>query len=169
MPKLTIATTSIPGDLPTKLETIANAGFTGVELYEPDLTGFNGTAGQIAEHAAELGLSIDIFQPFHEFEGLDGPERDAAFARLDQKLNLIDELSAKTLLIGTSTRKEATADFDAIVKDFSELADRVAEEGLREPKVALAGAHDDEGDGREAPTMGTCIFLIEACLLTSNY
>ena len=140
MPKLTIATTSIPGDLPTKLETIANAGFSGVELYEPDLTGFNGTAGQVADQAAELGLSIDIFQPFHEFEGLDGPERDAAFARLDQKLNLMGELSAKTLLIGTSTRKDATADFDAIVEDFSELADRVAEEGIRAALIALPWA-----------------------------
>jgi 4-hydroxyphenylpyruvate dioxygenase len=126
--------------LPTKLEMIAAAGFSGVELYEPDLTGFSGAVDQIAKKAVELGLGIDVFQPFHDFEGLVGPERDAAFARLDQKLNLVDGLSAKTLLVGTSTRKDATADFDTIVADFSKLADRVAEKGCRAALIALPWA-----------------------------
>ena len=65
MTRLSIATTSIPGDLPTKLETIAAAGFSGVELNEPDLTGFSGAARDVAQQATELGLSFEIFQPFH--------------------------------------------------------------------------------------------------------
>ena len=140
MPKLAIATTSIPGDLLAKLETIAAAGFSGIELYEPDLTGFSGTVEQVAQKAAELGLTIEVFQLFQDFEGLAGRERKAAFARLDQKLQLVRALSAKTLLIGTSTRKDAATDLDSIVADFSRLADRVADNGCRAALLALPWA-----------------------------
>ena len=107
MTRLAIATTSVPGGLLEKLDTIAAAGFSGVELHEPDLTGFAGSAKDVAQHAAKLGLTIDVFQPFHDFEGLAGPEREAALARLDQKLGLMRDLGARTLLVGTSTRTES--------------------------------------------------------------
>ena len=140
MTRLSIATTSVPGDLPTKLETIAAAGFTGVELYEPDLTGFPGSTGDLAEHAMSLGLSIDILQPFHDFEGLDGGDRDAAFARLDQKLALMTELGAKTLLVGASTREDASPDRGAIAADFADLASRAGKAGCRAALIALPWA-----------------------------
>ena len=45
--RLSVATTSVPGNLHTKLESISEAGFTGIELYEPDLTGVACKAGEI--------------------------------------------------------------------------------------------------------------------------
>lgn len=137
---LTIATASVPGDLPAKLEAIAEAGFSGVELYEPDLTGFAGTARDVAVRAASLGLSIEIFQPFHDFEGLKGSEREAAFARLDQKLELMSELDAATLLVGSTTRESSVSDPDVIGADFGELADRVGKAGIRAALIALPWA-----------------------------
>ena len=133
MTHLSIATTSVPGDLLQKLDTIAAAGFSGVELHEPDLTGFSGSAKDVAQHASKLGLTIDVFQPFHDFEGLAGPERDAAFARLDQKLALMRDLGAKTLLVGTTTRKDASDEHDVIVEDFKELAERVGKADVAPP------------------------------------
>ena len=140
MTRLSIATTSVPGDLPAKLEAIAEAGFSGAELYEPDLTGFSGTAREVAARAASVGLSIDIFQPFHDFEGLKGFEREAAFARLDQKLELMAELGAAMLLVGSTTLESSDSDPDVIDADFGELADRVGKAGFRAALIALPWA-----------------------------
>jgi 4-hydroxyphenylpyruvate dioxygenase len=138
--RLSVATTSVPGDLISKLEIIAGAGFTGIELYEPDLIGFGGTPQDIAKRAASLGLSIDVLQPFHEFEGLDGALRDQAFARLDRKLDLMETLGAKTLLVGSSTHPKANGDPVAIQDDFSGLADRLKDRNMRAALLALPWA-----------------------------
>ena len=140
MTRLSIATTNVPGDLPQKLKQIAAAGFNGVELFEPDLTGYAGSAEEVGALARSLGLEIDVLQPFHDFEGLDGTARDAAFARLDHKLDVMKALGAKTLLIGTSTRLEASSDIALIVRDFRELADRAAKAGCRAALIALPWA-----------------------------
>ena len=140
MTRVSIATTCIPGDLPTKLEKIASAGFSGVELYEPDLTGFTGTVEEVSSTAKNLGLSVDVFQPFHDFEGLAGNDRDAAFARLDHKLGLICSLSAKTLLVGSSTLKNSASDLSVLVEDFTELAKRAEKAGCRVALIALPWA-----------------------------
>ncbi|MDP5220215.1 TIM barrel protein [Ruegeria sp. 2205SS24-7] len=140
MAGLSIATTSVPGDLMTKLDVIAASGFSGIELYEPDLTGFPGRAAEVAGKARDLGLSIDVLQPFHEFEGLAGAERAAAFIRLDQKLALMQALGAKTLLVGANTRANASPDRDTLVADLSELADRVGNSGCRAAFIALPWA-----------------------------
>ena len=115
MTRLSIATTNVPGDLLHKLEQIATAGFTGIELYEPDLTGFAGNAEEVGTLARSLGLGIDVLQPFHDFEGLSGDARKAAFARLDHKLDLMKALGARTLLIGTSTHPDASSDIAQLV------------------------------------------------------
>ena len=140
MTRLSIATTNVPGDLPQKLEHIASAGFTGIELYEPDLTGFSGSAEEVGKLARSLGLDIEVLQPFHEFEGLSGDARKAAFARLDHKLDLIKALGARTLLIGTSTHPDAVSESAKIVEDFHELAGRVERAGCRAALIALPWA-----------------------------
>ena len=152
---LGVATTSVPGDLAAKLDRIAAAGFTGVEIHEPDLTGFPGSASGIGKHAKSLGLRVDAFQPFHEFEGLAGDARKAALARLDQKLRLMQDLGAVTLLVGTTTHDDAAADFEAQVEDFRELADRVGKAGRRAALLALPWA-------RFAPRETDALALVEA-------
>ena len=137
---LSVATTSVPGDLARKLKTIAAAGFSGLELHEPDLTGFSGTAKDVAALAAELGLSAHVFQPFHDFEGMEGSERDAAFRRLDHKLSVMQDLGAKTLLVGTTTRKDASGEWDVMVSDLAELAERAGKAGCRAALLALPWA-----------------------------
>lgn len=138
--RLSIATTSVPGDLATKLETIAGAGFTGVELYEPDLTGYAESPARVGRLARNLGLSIDLFQPFHDFEGLQGELRGKAFDRLDRKLDVMGELGASTLLVGSSTHAEASNKPDAVLADFAELADRAGKRNVRAALIALPWA-----------------------------
>lgn len=140
MTRLAIATTNVPGDLTQKLEQIAAAGFTGVELYEPDLTGYSGSADEVGKLARSLNLDIDVLQPFHDFEGLRGDARKAAFARLDHKLDMMQALGARTLLIGASTYPDAAPNTAQIVADFRELADRVERAGCRAALIALPWA-----------------------------
>ena len=137
MTRLSVATTNVPGDLPQKLEQIAAAGFTGIELYEPDLTGFAGSAEEVGKLARSLGLEIEVLQPFHDFEGLSGEAREAAFARLDHKLDVMTALGAQTLLIGASTHPDAVSDVAQTVEDFRELAGRVERAGCRAALIAL--------------------------------
>ncbi len=140
MTRLALATTNVPGDLPQKLEQVAAAGFTGVELYETDLTGCSGSAEDVGQLARSLGLDIEVLQPFHDFEGRHGAARKAAFARLDHKLDMMKALGARTLLIGTSTRPDAVSDIAQITEDFRELAGRVERAGCRAALIALPWA-----------------------------
>lgn len=140
MTRLSVATTNVPGDLPQKLEQIAAAGFSGVELNEPDLTGFAGSAEEVGKIAHSLGLSIDVLQPFRDFEGLSGDARKGAFARLDHKLGIMNALGAQTLLIGTSTHSGAATDIAQITEDFGELAGKVESAGCRAALIALPWA-----------------------------
>ena len=63
-----IATVSISGTLELKLRAIAQAGFNGVEIFENDLLYFDGSPRDVKQIAADLGLSILLFQPFRDFE-----------------------------------------------------------------------------------------------------
>jgi len=138
--KLCMATSAVPGDLPRKLELIADAGFDGIELSEPDLLKFSGNVEEVVCQADELGLKIDLLQPFKEFEGQDGNERTATFARLDQKLALTAALEAQTLLVCTSTNTDQNFDRAKILKDFEHLASRAERFGIRVAVLALPWA-----------------------------
>ncbi len=137
MTRLSMATASVSGDLRRKLETIAAAGFTGVDLHEPDLTGFSGTTKDINSHAASLGLSIEVFQTAYEFVDLTGPDLAAYPTRLDQKIQLMQELGCTTLLVGATLDKPAVDDQGACIAALSQLAERVSKAGCRAALLAL--------------------------------
>ena len=137
MTRLVIATTSVPGDLLHKLDAIAHAGFDGLEIHERDLKTFSGPASAIASHASDLGLSVDVFQPHCEFEGLSGPDRDRAFDQLERNLGIMGELGARTLLVNATTRVDRSADFQWLTEDFAQLADRMRQAGCRAALLAL--------------------------------
>ena len=94
-----IATVSLSGGLAEKLEAIAAAGFTGVEIFESDLLSFNGTPKDVARMVASLGLKIVTFQPFRDFEGMPEPQRSRTFARAERKFDLMGELGCDLLMI----------------------------------------------------------------------
>ena len=74
-----IATVSLSGMLREKLQAAAAAGFGGVEIIENDLLRFPGSPREVRQICADLGLSIDLFQPFRDF--------DADFAMDDAALH----------------------------------------------------------------------------------
>jgi 4-hydroxyphenylpyruvate dioxygenase len=53
-----IATVSVGGSLPDKLEAIAEAGFDGIELFENDLLDFDGTSQAVRHFLRTYGLKV---------------------------------------------------------------------------------------------------------------
>lgn len=81
------------------------------------------------------GLEVMLLQPFANFEGwpADSPERKDAFQRLEGWTRIMQAVGCKTLQVGstdTPTSKIGT-DRSRFVSDLRELADYLAERGLR--------------------------------------
>ncbi|KAK6437188.1 hypothetical protein LTR95_006623 [Oleoguttula sp. CCFEE 5521] len=141
--------------LPRKLEAIAKAGFTAIELSMPDLLDF---ANQTkAEGGQEVGpydfndlctaatevkrlcdshnLKVLILQPFANFEGWPegSPEREHAFTRLRGWIRIMEAAGTDMLQVGSSDSpiQKIGTDRGRFVEDLQELADLFAEKGFR--------------------------------------
>jgi 4-hydroxyphenylpyruvate dioxygenase len=137
-----IATVSLSGGLAEKLEAIAAAGFTGVEIFESDLLSFNGTPKDVAAMVADLGLKIVTFQPFRDFEGMPEPQRTRTFARAERKFDLMGELGCDLLMICSNVAPDSLGGIDRAAADFRELGERAAKRGIKVGFEALAwGRH----------------------------
>ena len=137
-----IATVSLSGGLAEKLEAIAAAGFTGVEIFESDLLSFNGSPKDVRGMAASLGLRIVTFQPFRDFEGMPEPQRSRTFARAERKFDLMGELGCDLLMICSNVAPDSLGGIDRAAADFHELGERAHKRQLRVGFEALAwGRH----------------------------
>jgi 4-hydroxyphenylpyruvate dioxygenase len=137
-----IATVSLSGGLAEKLEAIAAAGFSGVEIFESDLLSFNGTPKDVARMVASLGLKIVTFQPFRDFEGMPEPQRSRTFARAERKFDLMGELGCNLLMICSNVAPDSLGGIDRAAADFYELGERAQKRGIRVGFEALAwGRH----------------------------
>jgi 4-hydroxyphenylpyruvate dioxygenase len=140
--KRAIATVCMPGALSEKLGAAAEAGFRGVELFENDLTYFDGRPEDVRDLAASLGLEIIALQPFRDFEGLPEPARGRAFERARRKFELMGRLGTPLLLVCSSIAPEAQGDMARIAADLHELGELAAEFDVRVGFEALAwGRH----------------------------
>ena len=146
-----IATVSISGDLREKLEAIAAAGFDGVEIFENDFLAYDRSPREVGQMVADLGLTITLFQPFRDFEGLPEPQRRQAFERAERKFELMGELGTDLMLICSSVSPLALGGTDRAAADLRELGDRAARHKVRVGYEALAwGRHvNDHRDAWE--------------------
>jgi 4-hydroxyphenylpyruvate dioxygenase len=135
---LSIATVCLSGTLDEKLEAIAQAGFTGVEIFENDLLTFDGSPADVRRIAADLGLKIVTFQPFRDFEGMPEPQRSRTFDRAERKFDVMQELGCDLLMICSNVAPDALGGIDRAAEDFRELGDRAAARGCRVAYEALA-------------------------------
>jgi 4-hydroxyphenylpyruvate dioxygenase len=137
-----IATVCLSGTLNEKLEAIAAAGFKAVEVFENDLLSFNGTPAEVRRMAHDLGLSVAVYQPFRDFEGMPEPQRSKAFARAERKFDTMQELGCDFLMVCSNVSPESVGGIDRAAADFRELGERAAGRGLRVAFEALAwGRH----------------------------
>ncbi|HZG27418.1 MAG TPA: TIM barrel protein [Ensifer sp.] len=140
--KTSIATVSISGELPEKLEAIAGAGFDGVEIFENDFLAFDGSPREVGRMARDHGLEITLFQPFRDFEGMPASHRQRTFDRAERKFDVMQELGTDLVLVCSNVSNVSLGGIDRAAADFHELGERAARRGLRVGYEALAwGRH----------------------------
>lgn len=149
--KTSIATVSISGTFAEKLEAIAAAGFDGIEIFEQDFLASDFTPAEVGRMVADAGLSITLFQPFRDFEGLPEPHRSRAFARAARKFDLMNQLGTDLVLVCSSVHPAALGGIDRMAQDFRDLGDLARAHGVRVGYEALAwGRHvNDHRDAWE--------------------
>jgi 4-hydroxyphenylpyruvate dioxygenase len=137
-----IATVSLSGTLPEKLEAAASVGFNGVELFENDLLTFDGNPAEVQRIAREFGLTIAAFQPFRDFEAMPEPERARNLERAERKFDVMQALGTDLMLVCSNVHPAAIDDAARTAADLRTLAERASRRGLRVAYEALAwGSH----------------------------
>ncbi|MFE5407539.1 TIM barrel protein [Microbacterium sp. NPDC056569] len=128
--RVAISTVCLSGTLEDKLRAAAEAGFAGVEMLEYDLVMSAWSPGRVAEEAARLGISVDVYQPFH-VEAV-APERfDLTLRRAERKLDLLSELGARVLVCCSSRSAEGIEDDELAAEQLRRLADLAHHRGMR--------------------------------------
>ncbi|GAC1032970.1 bifunctional sugar phosphate isomerase/epimerase/4-hydroxyphenylpyruvate dioxygenase family protein [Pseudomonas sp. No.21] len=137
-----IATVSLSGTLPEKLEAIAAAGFDGVEIFENDLLYYAGSPREVRQLCADLGLAITLFQPFRDFEGCRRDRLQRNLDRAERKFDLMQELGTDLVLVCSNVAADSLGDERTLVDDLRLLGERAGARGLRIGYEALAwGRH----------------------------
>ncbi|CAM3950630.1 3-dehydroshikimate dehydratase QuiC [Ectopseudomonas alcaliphila] len=137
-----IATVSLSGTLPEKLEAIAAAGFDGVEIFENDLLYYDGSPSEIRKRCADLGIAITLFQPFRDFEGCRRDRLQRNIDRAERKFDLMQELGTDLVLVCSNVAADSLGDDEILIDDLRLLGERAGARGLRIGYEALAwGRH----------------------------
>ena len=133
-----IATVSMSGTLRDKLDAVAAAGFDAVELFEPDFIGFLGSPREARQLLDDRGLTVDLYQPLRDFEGVPRSVFQRNLARAERKFDLMQELGAPLMLVCSNTLPTALGDTGLAAEQLHALAERAAQRGLRIGFEALA-------------------------------
>jgi len=137
-----IATVSLSGTLPEKLEAIAAAGFDGVEIFENDLLYYDGSPREVRQMCADLGIAITLFQPFRDFEGCRRDRLARNLDRAERKFDLMQELGTDLVLVCSNASADCVGDERILLDDLGLLAEHAGRRGLRIGYEALAwGKH----------------------------
>jgi len=136
--KTSIATVCLSGTLEDKMRASAFAGFDGVEIFEPDLVVSPSGPEDIRSLAADLGLTLDLYQPFRDFDGVREPLLQANLRRAASKFTLMNRLGIDTILL-CSNVGTATIDNDEVsATQLQRLGAVAADHGIKVAYEALA-------------------------------
>lgn len=160
-----IATVCLSGTLDDKIAAAAAAGFDGIEIFENDLVVSPWSPAEVRRRCADLGLTIDLYQPFRDFEAVPPDLLRANLARAGRKFDVMADLGADTMLVCSSVSEAAVDDDNLAAAQLRELADRAAARGMRIAYEALAwGRHVSTWDHSwrivrraDHPALGLCL------------
>jgi len=133
-----IATVSLSGTLNEKLSAAAHAGFDGVEIFDQDLLCSLWTPRRIKERCGELGLKIEMLQPFRDLEGLSEQQYARALRRFTGKLDIMAELGTDLVLVCANCQPDAIDDDELSAQQLRTAAELAHERGMRIAFEALA-------------------------------
>ena len=137
-----IATVSISGTLVEKLRAIHAAGFRCVEIFENDLLYYDGTPADVRRIADDLGLTIALYQPFRDFEGVAADRLARNVERIKRKFDVMHALGTDRLLVCSSVAPDAIGDDGLIAEQLAVLAEHAGAAGVIACYEALAwGRH----------------------------
>ncbi|MFF3935869.1 bifunctional sugar phosphate isomerase/epimerase/4-hydroxyphenylpyruvate dioxygenase family protein [Streptomyces phaeofaciens] len=163
--RTSIATVSLSGSLTEKLTAAARAGFDGVEIFENDLLASPLAPEEIRARCADLGLTVDLYQPMRDIEAVPEEQFARNLRRARHKFALMGRLGADTVLVCSSVSPLAEADDALAAEQLSRLADLAQDFGVRVAYEALAwGRHVSTYDHAWRivetaghPALGTCL------------
>ncbi|MBB3158149.1 4-hydroxyphenylpyruvate dioxygenase [Microbacterium proteolyticum] len=133
-----MATVCISGTLADKLHACAEAGFDGVEIFEPDLLAAPESPEEIAALAGRLGLSLDLYQPMRDVEGVDEEIFASVLRRAEAKFRLMNRLGIDLVLCCSNVATATVDDDDVSADQLRRLGDLAAGYGIRIAFEALA-------------------------------
>ena len=136
--RTSIATVCLSGTLTDKLHAAAEAGFDGVEIFEPDLVASPASPEEIAALAARLGLTLDLYQPFRDAEGVTEAEFDGVLRRARAKFALMQRLGIDTMLVCSNVATATLDDDEVSASQLRRLGEEAAAHGVRIAYEALA-------------------------------
>jgi 4-hydroxyphenylpyruvate dioxygenase len=160
-----IATVCVSGSLTEKLHACSAAGFDGVEIFEPDLVASEQSPEEIRALAQRLNLSLDLYQPFRDFEGVDDDVLADNLRRAEAKFRLMERLGMDLVLV-CSNVATATVDSDEVsAAQLRQLGDLAQRYGIRVAFEALAwGRYIDDYrrswrvvEIADHPSVGLCL------------
>ena len=163
-----IATVCLSGTLEEKLRAAAKAGFGGVEIFETDLVTSSLSPEDVRRLADDLGLGLDLYQPFRDLDSVPDERYRANLRRAEAKFKLMGRLGIDTILVcSTVAAAGATyTDDDALrAEQLAGLAKLAADYGVKVAYEALAWGtyvNDFEHAWRlvadaDHPNLGTCL------------
>ena len=146
-----IATVSLSGMLREKLQAAAAAGFGGVEIIENDLLRFPGSPREVRQICADLGLSINLFQPFRDFDA-DFAMDDAALyggvlggsARFDHLVQAVPAGQVESWLLFHRAVLGLAPEYNVVMHDpYGIIRSREIESGDRAVRTAITVSERD--------------------------
>jgi 4-hydroxyphenylpyruvate dioxygenase len=160
-----IATVCLSGTLEDKLAAASRAGFDGVEIFENDLVSSPLSPPDINLRARQLGLSIDLYQPFREAEGTPRDRWPAVLRRAEHKFEVMSALGTDLILVCSAVAPDTIDDDSLAAEQLSQLAEAATRRGLRVAYEALAwGRHVSTWDHAwrivsraDHPALGLCL------------
>ena len=163
--RTSIATVSLSGSLTEKLTAASRAGFDGVEIFENDLLASPLRPEEIRARCADLGLTIDLYQPMRDIEAVPEAEFARNLRRARHKFELMRRLGTDTVLVCSSVSPLAEDDDALAAAQLHQLADLAQEFDVRVAYEALAwGRHVSTYDHAwrivetaDHPALGTCL------------
>lgn len=160
-----IATVCLSGTLKEKMQACAIAGFDGIEIFEQDLVTSSLSPEDVRKTAADLGLTLDLYQPFRDFDSVSEDLLAANLRRAEAKFKLMSRLGMDTILV-CSNVGTATIDDDSLrAEQLARLAELAGDHGVKVAYEALAWGkyvNDYEHAHRlvetvDHPNLGTCL------------
>jgi len=160
-----IATVCLSGTLKEKMQACAIAGFDGIEIFEQDLVTSALSPEAVRTMASDLGLGLDLYQPFRDFDSVPEELLRDNLRRAEAKFELMSRLGMDTMLVCSNVATAEIDDDDLRASQLAELAQLAGEHGVKVAYEALAWGkyvNDYEHAHRlvemvDHPNLGTCL------------